>query len=120
MNSGKDLEVTENEGLWQKVCLILLKNPPVFEGIDPSLKRYYRLALFDLTKNQFKSDADLAMMATYYTLAQNKIKDITVAAETKTIIEKLVQEKQDKTLTVTYLNYRMMEQWREGSFKAAI
>lgn len=69
---------------------MLLENPPQIEGADPALKRYYRLALFDLTKHQFKSEQDVMQMATYYTLAKAKIKEIKVAPEAQGEIDKLL------------------------------
>ena len=54
---GRDLEVEglKYQQLWYQVCFIMLENPPTSEGTDDKLRSYHRLALFDLTKNQFKS-----------------------------------------------------------------
>ena len=59
-------------------------------------------------------------MATYYTLAKAKIKEIKIAPETQLEIDKLVSEKQNVGLIVTYLKYKMKAQWREGLFHAAV
>lgn len=119
-NGGRDLEVGDLAKLWHQACLVLLENPPQIEGTDSALKRYYRLALFDLTKHQFKSEQDVAEMATYYTLAKAKIKEIKIAPETQVEIDKLIAEKQNVGLIVTYLKYKMRAQWREGLFQAAV
>jgi hypothetical protein len=87
---GKDIVQPEGsiaDPEWPMVCLRLMMAP--CDGRP--LKAYNRLALFDLTKNQFASERDLDMMAMYYTLAMFKIKEINIAAETRAVIHRLVQ-----------------------------
>jgi hypothetical protein len=46
-------------------------------------------------------------MATYYTLAKDKIKEVKIAQETQVEIDKLIAEKQNAGLIVTYLKYKI-------------
>lgn len=88
---------------WREVCLILLQYPP---SDLPSLKIYYRRALFDLVKNQFKQESDLIWMCRYYTFALFKLKnEVSVATETKEVIERLVANNENKNLTLIYMKY---------------
>jgi hypothetical protein len=58
-----------------------MQHPPL--AFKP-MNKCYRLALFDLTKNQFlHSEKDLGMMAQYYALAHFKIREVKVAEETR-------------------------------------
>lgn len=71
----KEMEIEQSDEVWKALCLKLIMKTHD-EGM---LKGYYRVALFDLTKSMFKSEADLVWMAKYYTVAMFKIKEITVA-----------------------------------------
>jgi hypothetical protein len=49
---------------------------------ESPLNTYNRLALYDLTKNQFKSEEDLVGMAKYYSVVLFRVKGVKVAAVT--------------------------------------
>ncbi len=70
------------------------------------MKSYYRHALFDLTKNQFKDESDLISMSRFYTFALFNLKNhATVAPETRDVIERLVSQNTDQQLTMMYMRY---------------
>ena len=88
---------------------------------ETPLNIYNRLALYDLTKkNQFKSEDDIVGMARYYTIALFKIKEVKVAEETQSIIQRLVGKQENQDLAITYYYYQMKEQWSLGHFSQAV
>ena len=113
---GKDLET--EDALWRDICLLLLEHPM---GESP-LSTYNRLALYDLTKNQFKTEADLVGMAKYYSVVLFKVRGVRVAPETVQIIERMVDNEAEnhQELAINYYYYQMKDQWSMGLFSQAV
>jgi hypothetical protein len=107
---GKDLET--DDALWREICLILLEYPMA----ESPLNTYNRLALYDLTKNQFKLEDDLVGMAKYYSVVLFRVKGVKVAAETVQIIERMVEKSENQELAINYFYYQMKDQWSMGLF----
>ena len=80
---------------------------------ESPLSTYNRLALYDLTKNQFKTEADLVCMAKYYSVVLFRVRGVRVAPETVQIIEKMVENavENHQELAINYYYYQMKDQW---------
>ena len=87
---------------------------------ESPLDTYNRLALYDLTKNQFKTEEDLVGMAKYYSVVLFRVRGVRVAAETVQIIEKMVENGDNQELAISYYYYQMKDQWSLGLFSQAV
>jgi len=85
---------------------------------ESPLDTYNRLALYDLTKNQFKTEEDLVGMAKYYSVVLFRVRGVRVAAETIQIIERMVENaaEEHQELAINYYYYQMKDQWSMGLF----
>jgi hypothetical protein len=78
MIASGDLTVPEDDMRWREVIgPLLMQNAP-----GTIMKRFFRKALFNITKNQFRSEIDLYRMAHFYNFAHNKLREVKVASET--------------------------------------